>query len=109
MELDERFRGELDGTETLFVYARAPGGPPAPLAARRAPARALPLTVRLDDSTSMLPDRTLSSATRVRVGARVSRSGDARAGSGDIQGMSEAIDLRAGETEVVVVLNERLP
>ena len=109
VELDERFRGALDGTETLFVYARAAGGPPAPLAARRASARALPLTVRLDDSTSMLPGRTLSSATRVRVGARVSRSGDARAGSGDIQGMSEAIELRAGETEVVVVLNERLP
>lgn len=109
VEIDERFRGGLDGSETLFVYAHALEGPPAPLAARREPARALPLTVRLDDSMSMLPGRSLSSVDRVRVGARVSRSGDARAGSGDIQGTSTALDLRAGETEVLVVLDERLP
>ena len=109
VRLDERFRGELDGTESLFVYARAVDGPALPLAARRESARALPLTLRLDDSMSMLPDRTLSSVERVEVGARVTRSGDARAASGDIQGMSEAIDIRAGETEVEVVLNERVP
>ena len=109
VEMDERFRDGLDGSETLFVYAHALEGPPVPLVARRESARGLPLTVRLDDSMSMLPDRSLSSADRVRVGARVSRSGNARAGSGDIQGTSAAFDLRAGETEVLVVLDERLP
>ena len=109
VRLDERFRGELDGNESLFVYARAAGGPPVPLAAQRDAARALPLTLRLDDSMSMLPDRTLSSAERVVVGARVSRSGDARAASGDIQGMSEAVDIRPGEIAVEVLLNERIP
>ena len=109
VELDERFRGELDGSESLFVYAQAVGGPSLPLAVRRESAGALPLTVRLDDGASMLAGRTLSSADRVSVGARVSRAGTANAQSGDIQGMSEAIDVRAGEIEVVVVLDERLP
>ena len=109
VRLDEGFAGEVDGSESLFVFARALDGPPAPLVVRRESARELPLTLRLDDSMSMLPDRNLSSAGRVRVGARLSRSGNALAGSGDIQGLSEAIELRAGENEVVVVLNERLP
>ena len=109
VRLDERFRAEVDGSESLFVYARSPGASPLPLAVRRESARALPLTFRLDDSMSMVPERTLSRAQRVEVGARVSRSGEARAGSGDIQGLSGPVDLRPGETAVEVVLDERVP
>ena len=108
VQLDEHFRGELDGTESLFVYARAEGGPPMPLAAVRRPANALPLTVRLDDRNSLLAERPLSSVQRVRIGARISRSGTARAQSGDIQGMSEVIELRPTEIDVEVLLDERL-
>ena len=109
VEIEERFRGGLDGSESLFVFARSAGGPLVPLAARRESARTLPLTLRLDDSMSMLPERTLSSAERVEVGARISRSGDARASSGDIQGSSEPIEIRPGEIRVEVLLNERIP
>ena len=109
VRLDERFHGELEGSESLFVYAQEEGGPPMPLAALRRPASALPLAVRLDDRASLLSERLLSSAQRVRVGARISRSGGARAQGGDIQGMSEAIDLRPGEIEVKVLLDRRLP
>ena len=109
VRLDERFRGDLDGSETLFVYARAARGPSAPLAARRESARTLPVTLRLDDSMSMLQGQTLSGAERIVVGARVSRSGDARAGSGDIQAMSDPIAVRPGVTSVEVVLNDRVP
>ena len=109
VRLDERFRDEIDGSKSLFVYARAIDAPSPPLAARRERARSLPLTLRLDDSMSMVPERNLSSARRVEVAARVSRSGDARAASGDIQGMSEEIEVRAGENEVEVVLDERVP
>ena len=109
VQLDGRFHGELDGSESLFVYAQEVGGPPMPLAALRRPASALPLVVRLDDRASLLPERLLSSARRVRVGARISRSGAARAREGDIQGMSEAIALRPGEIAVTVRLDRRLP
>ena len=109
VNIDERFRGSLDGSESLFVYARSAGGPPAPLAARREAAREFPLTLRLDDSMSMLPERTLASAERVEVGARISRSGDARASTGDIQGTSGPIEIRPGVSEVEILLNEQVP
>ena len=109
VHVEERFRSGLDGGESLYVYARAAGGAPAPLVARREPARDFPLTLRLDDSMRMMPERTLAGAERVEVGARISRSGDARARSGDIQGMSGMLDIHAGEIPVEVVLNERVP
>ena len=109
VDIEEQLRGDLDGSESLFVYARSAGGPPAPLVARREWARDFPLTLRLDDSMSMLPGRTLAGAERVEVGARISRSGDARASSGDIQGMSEPIEIRPGRTKVEVLLNDRVP
>lgn len=109
VDIEEQLRGELDGSESLFVFARSAGGPPAPLAARRESARDFPVTLRLDDSMSMLPGRTLADAKQVEVGARISRSGDARASTGDIQGLSEPIEIRPGRTEVEVLLNERVP
>ena len=109
VRIEERFRAGLDGSESLFVYARAVGGAPAPLVARREPVRDFPLTLRLDDSMRMMPERTLAGAERIEVGARISRSGDARARSGDIQGMSETIEVRPGETRLEVTLDERVP
>ena len=109
VDIEEYLRGDLDGSESLFVYARSAGGPPAPLVVRRESARDFPLVLRLDDSMSMLPDRRLAGAERVEVGARISRSGNARASSGDIQGMSEPIEIRPGETMVEILLNERVP
>ena len=76
---------------------------------RREAASDFPVTLRLDDSMSMLPGRTLADAERVEVGARISRSGDARASTGDIQGMSEPIEIRPGRARVEVLLNERVP
>ena len=109
VDIEERFRNTLDGSESLFVYARPAGGPPAPLAVRREQVREFPLTLRLDDSMSMVPERALSSAQRVEVGARISRSGDARASTGDVQGMSGPFEIRPGVTEVEVLLDERVP
>ena len=108
LDIDERFRNTLDGSESLFIYARSTGGPPAPLAVRRESLRAFPLTLRLDDSMSMMPERPLSGAQRVEVGARISRSGDARASTGDIQGVSGPVEVRPGVTEVEVLLDERV-
>jgi cytochrome c-type biogenesis protein CcmH len=83
-------------TDTVFVYARAAGGPPMPLAAMRASAASLPLTFVLDDSSAMSPNRTLSAAAKVTVIARVSRSGNATTQPGDLIGESAPLDPRAG-------------
>lgn len=79
-------RGQVHDGDTLFVYARAPKGPPMPLAVARLPADQLPATVTLTDAMAMTPQYRLSSASRVFVGARISRSGQAIAQPGDLEG-----------------------
>lgn len=89
--LDKALTKRMAPTDTLFVYARAKTGPRMPLAIVRKQARELPLTVTLDDSMAMMPNMTLSSAEQVIVGARISRSGNAIAQSGDLQGQSKPV------------------
>ena len=77
--------------DTLFVFARSADGPRMPLAILRKRVKDLPLDFVLDDSSAMSPAARLSSAQRVVVGARVSRSGDAMPQPGDLQGWSAAV------------------
>jgi cytochrome c-type biogenesis protein CcmH len=72
--------------DTVFVFARAVQGPRMPLAVTRKQVRDLPATVVLDDSSALSPAMKLSSASEVIVVARVSRSGDASAQPGDLEG-----------------------
>lgn len=73
---------------TLFVFARAEDGSPAPIAIVRRPLDDLPLQVVLDDTTAMNPARRLSDLERVIVVARISVSGQAQPQPGDLEGAS---------------------
>jgi cytochrome c-type biogenesis protein CcmH len=106
--LADHLAAGLDGSETLFIFARAAKGPPMPLAVSRKRARDLPLTVVLDDSMAMTPEMKLSNFERVVVGARISRSGTATPSSGDLQGFSEPVPA-AGADAVNVSITERVP
>lgn len=89
--------------DTLFVFARAEAGPPAPLAIQRRTAGELPLTLRLDESMGMIAGMSLAQFPRVVIGARVSTSGNAQPQPGDLEGLSAAIDWRAeGKVEIVI-------
>lgn len=85
--------GRVDPDATLFVFARAASGPAMPLAIARLRAAQLPATVKLDDSMGMLPTLKLSDVPEVIVGARISRSGNASAQSGDLQVASAPLDV----------------
>lgn len=98
----------LDGSETLFVFARAAQGPPMPLAVSRRRVSDLPLTVVLDDSMAMAPGMKLSNFPQVVVGARISKSGTPTASSGDLQGFSEPVAV-SGAGTVHVSINQRVP
>ena len=104
-----RLAGELAKkaapTDTVFIFARAAGGAGAPLAVMRRQVRDLPLEFSLDDTMAMAPNRKLSGAAEVVVGARISRSGNAIAQSGDLQGWSPPV--KVGAVGVAVVIDTR--
>lgn len=91
--LSPALKGKLAQGDTLFVYARAEQGPPMPLAVAKMDATALPATVILNDGMGMTPQLKLSSASRVFVGARISKSGQAIAQPGDLEGDAGVVDV----------------
>lgn len=96
----------LDANATLFVFARAAQGAPMPIAIVRASAKDLPYQFQLDDTSAIMPSNKLSQADAVVVVARISKSGDAKPISGDLQGMS-AVMKPVGEN-VEIEINEVL-
>lgn len=99
--------GKVSGSETVFVFARAEGGPRMPLAVLRGSARELPLVFALDDTMAMTPTSRLSSADAVRIEARISRSGNATPQPGDLVGTSEVV--KPGARGVKIVVDKVLP
>jgi cytochrome c-type biogenesis protein CcmH len=87
--LDPKLKSKLAPTDVLFIYAKAANGPPMPLAIQRMQASQLPATVTLTDGMGMLPNMKLSQFPQVVIGARVSKSGNAIAQSGDFQTLSK--------------------
>ena len=83
------------GKETVFVIARIPGGPPMPVAVERHPAQSEPLTVTLDDADSPMPTQKLSALQEVEVFARLSASGNAIRGEGDVESAPVKLKLPA--------------
>ncbi len=67
----------------------------------------LPFTFRLDDSTSPMPSRKLSDAGTVVIVARLSKSGEAMAKSGDLQGMSQPV--KPGANKIAIVIDREIP
>ncbi|OEY67101.1 c-type cytochrome biogenesis protein CcmI [Marinobacter sp. X15-166B] len=107
IELADAFAAEVPDDTVLFVFARQPGNSSAPpLAVARLTAADLPHTLRLDDRYNMTPSARLSDAERVRVVARLSRSGNPSAQPGDWQGQAadllEVTDDSGPDTRIVI-------
>ena len=93
--------------DTLFVFAKDVAGPPMPVSIVRASKNDLPFTFRLDDSTSPMPSRKLSDIETVVIVARLSKSGQAMPGSGDLEGMSQPI--KPGTENITIVIDRERP
>lgn len=100
--LDPALASRLQPGDTLFVFARAAEGPRMPLAVLKRPAGAAPFSFRLDDTMAMAGGPKLSDASRVVVGVRLSRSGNATPQSGDLVGSSAPLDPRSQGVRIVV-------
>jgi cytochrome c-type biogenesis protein CcmH len=83
--IDPALAARVPPNATLFVIARrGVGGPP--LAVQRRPVGAWPMSLRLSDTDAMLPGISLAGAGPLKLIARVSRSGQPIAASGDLFG-----------------------
>jgi cytochrome c-type biogenesis protein CcmH len=98
---------QVSGSEHLFVFARAEGGPRVPLAVVKLRADALPYQFALDDSQAMAPGMNISSAQAVRIEARISRSGDVKPQPGDLVGTSDVV--KPGSRGVKVLVDKVVP
>ena len=102
VELAAAIKAKASPDDVVFIFARAVDGPRMPLAALRARAADLPMDFSLDDSHAVMPSNKLSSAQQVRIEVRVSKSGQAAAGKGDLTGKSAAVKPGAKGVRVVI-------
>ncbi len=106
--LDPELMDSTSLNDTVFVYAKASAGPPMPLAVARKRVSDLPLRVTLSDEMAMMPQMKLSGFPRVKVGARISRTGQAIAQSGDLQSIEVETASDGGDT-IQLVIDSRRP
>ena len=111
IELDPGLAGQARVDDTVFIVARGldaadePTGPP--VAVLRVRVADLPYDFVLDEGAAMTPAATLAHQPRVRIVARISRSGSARPGPGDIEGSSAPVANDA--SGVIVRLDRPVP
>jgi cytochrome c-type biogenesis protein CcmH len=78
--LSASVQAKVQPGDSVFVFARAVSGPPAPLAVKRVTVADLPLEAELSDADAMMPQLKLSNFAEVQLVARVSRAGQPTAG-----------------------------
>lgn len=104
VRLSPALRAKAAPGDTLYIFARAPQGPAMPLAIVRKQAKDLPLTVTLDDSMAMMPNLRISNFPELMIGARISKTGDAIAKPGDLEGQAGPLSGGTAEVEISSVV-----
>lgn len=95
--------------DTLFVFALAGDGRGAPVAARRVTVGQWPVTVTMGDADSPMPNGKLSGQASVLVQARLSKSGQAGAGRGDLESDPVPVTLGGNAPTASLQLKRALP
>lgn len=103
VQLDPEVAKAVSPQDSVFVFARAVAGPPAPLAAKRLTVADLPASISLSDADAMIPSLKISSVDQVVLMARISSTGDAT--KGEWMGRSEALDTKGDERNVRLVID----
>jgi len=106
IDIAPTLKSRLNGKDVLFLFARTGQGGP-PVAAIRSSVDQLPLTFELNDSMAMNPANTLSQHKQVMLVARVSKSGNPMAQSGDFEGT--VADVKVGATGVKITIDQTRP
>lgn len=106
--IDPSLLGQIGERDVLFIFARAVSGPPMPLAAIKRQARELPVSIVLDDSSLLRPGTSLSQFEQLKLGARVSRSGQPVAQSGDLQSAVQVVKTESNEA-ILLHIDQQVP
>jgi cytochrome c-type biogenesis protein CcmH len=106
--IDPSLLKEIKENDVLFIFARAVSGPPMPLAAIKRQARELPVSIVLDDSSMLRSGTSLAQFEQLKLGARVSHSGQPIAQSGDLQSEVQVVKLGSKET-ILLHIDQLLP
>lgn len=94
--------------DSLFVYAQAVNGPAVPVAVKRVAADHFPLTVTLTAANAMIPSISLINFQHVRIMARISKTGNAMAQKGDLQGESVIINVNKIKHPIIINIDHQL-
>ncbi|WP_145554586.1 c-type cytochrome biogenesis protein CcmI [Yersinia canariae] len=94
-----------------LIISVTDGKTPIPVAVKQLPLSRFPLSVTLDDSNAMMPERLLSSLQQVNVRARISLDGTANSQSDDWFGESGVQDFGTkGQPQTInVQINKQIP
>lgn len=79
---------QFNPDDTVFVFAKAKKGPPAPLAAKKLSVSDLPASVVLSESDAMIAQLSIAQFEDLLVSARISKSGQPIPQPGDLESAS---------------------
>lgn len=96
-------------SQSVFVAVLSVNGPPVPLAAIKLPFSQLPKVVEITDADTLIDGRLLSSATEIRLIARLSATGSATPQPGDWEASSEVFTLPSEGLRTSMVINRLRP
>ena len=107
VKLASTLAAKVSAGDTVFIFARAEKGPRMPLAILQLKAGDLPARFSLDDSNAMAPGMKLSAFPAVMLVARISKSGNASAQSGDLEG--SVGPLKPGTQDIQISIDRVIP
>lgn len=109
VDVQEGLADDLSPDTPIFIYAKAANGPPMPLAVVRLSLSELPVTVELTDQQAMIESMTLSSFDEVVVGARISKTGNPIAQSGDLFSESDVVRTKELTSTMILTISGVVP
>lgn len=101
IDIAPALKSKFTDKDVLFLFAK-PGQSGPPVAAIRGNAGKFPVEFELNDSMAMDPGNKLTTHKEVSLTARISRTGDAKAQSGDLEGTLAAVKVGAKGVKLVI-------
>lgn len=101
VDIAPALKAKVGPNDPIFLFARVAGGG-APVAAIRATTSQFPIEFELNDAMAMNPDNRLSNFKEVALVARISKSGDPKGSTGDLEGEIKTVKVGAQDVKLTI-------